>query len=101
MRERKYSQDIKCVYCHRIYHNKVLFRGGNLRHQSGRTILPDLIEKEKLRLVSFPTLSSKQLHFIFLSIFRGDNEKPDDSVEKVTMNCLLFYDAICPNNHIR
>ena len=47
----------------------------------------------------FSQLSSKQLLFIFLSIFRGDNEKPDDSLEKVTMNCLQFYDAICRNDH--
>ena len=44
-------------------------------------------------------MCSKQLRFIFLSIFRGDNEKPDDSLEKVTMNCLQFYDAICRNDH--
>ena len=98
MRERKYLQDIECVYCHQIYHHKVLSGGRNLCHQSGRTILPDLIKRQKLRLVSFPNLGSKQLLFIFLSIFRGDNEKPDDSLEKVTMNCLRFYDAICRND---
>ena len=98
MRERKYLQDIECVYCHQIYHHKVLSGGRNLGHQSGRMILPDLIKKQKLRLVSFPNLGSKQLLFIFLSIFRGDNEKPDDSLDKVTMNCLRFYDAICRND---
>ena len=39
-------------------------------------------------------LNTKQLYFTFLSIFRGDNEKPDDSLDKVTVNCLRFYDAI-------
>ena len=43
-------------------------------------------------------LNTKQLYFTFLSIFRGDNEKPDDSLDKVTMNCLRFYDAICRND---
>ena len=77
------------------------FGNGNLGHRSGRTILPDLIKKEKLWLASFPNLCSKQLHFIFLSIFRGDNEKPDDSLEKVIVNCLRFYDAICRKDRTR
>lgn len=46
----------------------------------------------------FSQLGLKQLHFTFLSIFRGDNEKPDDSLEKVTTNCLQFYDIICRND---
>ena len=46
-------------------------------------------------------LNTKQLYFTFLSIFRGDNEKPDDSLEKVTMNCLRFYNAICRKDRTR
>jgi len=96
MGERKYSDDIKCGYCHQIYRNKVLFWGWKPWASIGAYDTSSPYKEWQITTCFF-----SQLHFIFLSIFRGDNEKPDDSLEKVTMNCPLFYGAICPNNHIR
>ena len=101
MRERKYSQDIKCVYCHQIYHNKVLFWEWKPWASIGAYDTSRPYKEGKITTCFLSQLNTKQLYFTFLSIFRGDNEKPDDSLEKVTMNCLLFYDAICRNDRTR
>lgn len=63
-------QVINGVYCDQVCHNKVLFGGGNFRHQLDRTILPDLIKTKQLRLVSFPNWAQNNFTLSF-SPFSG------------------------------